>query len=205
MEKTTQIRALLRAITGTDRPVCDFHLMEVMAVKGDLCQARLGDLLLSDIRLASVSGGSDDGLLLTPAVGSMVLVADRSCGMLRELHVVGYAEIASVRFHQGRTTLTADAAGAKAAVGDSRIRIDADGIAFNAGDNGGLVKIEELRRSMDSLQRYCETLKIATVAGLLGVGAGAAANGGTGADKFEEVMATASIRIENMENEKVKH
>lgn len=205
MEKTTQIRALLRAITGTDRPVCDFHLMEVVEVKGDLCQARLGDLLLPDIRLAAIGGGSENGLRLVPALGSIILVADRSGGALRELHVVGYSEIASIRYHQGRTTLVADAEGAEVSVGDTRVRVSDGRIQFDEGDNGGLVKIDELRRTLESLRNYCETLKAAVSAGIGAVGVGASANGGTGAAAFEEAMAAATIRIEDMENEKVTH
>lgn len=205
MDKTTQIRALLRAIAGTDRPVCDFRLMEVVAVEGDLCRARMGDFELPGIRLASIGGGSENGLRIVPARGSIVLVADISCGTLRELNVIGYSEIESIRFHQGRTTLTADAEGAEVSVGDSRVRV-ADGlIRFDGGDNGGLVKIGELRRSLESLKSYCEKLTTAVSLGLRGVGAGTAASGEKGAGEFTAAMSGASIRIEQMENEQVKH
>lgn len=205
MDQTTRIRHLLRTITGTDRPVFDFRLMEVVTVEGDRCRARLGDLEIPGIRLAAIGGGAENGLLLTPAVGSIVLVADLSCGALRELNAVGYSEIASIRFHQGRTMLEADGKGVTATVGGSKVRIEDGLVAFNDGNNGGLVKIEKLEQSLESLQTYCERLKAAVSAGLKGVNAGELASGPLGAEAFESAMTGAAIRIENMENEKIKH
>lgn len=205
MDQTTRIRSLLRTITGTDRPVFDFRLMEVVAVEGDRCRARLGDLEIPGIRLAAIGGGAESGLLITPAEGSIILVADLSCGALRELNAVGYSEIASIRFHQGRTTLEADGKVVTATVGDSKLRIENGTVAINDGNNGGLVKIEELRQSLESLKTYCQQLKEAVTAGLNGVNAGTAASGPLGAEAFKGAMAGAAIRIENMENDKVKH
>lgn len=205
MDQTTRIRSLLRTITGTDRPVFDFRLMEVVAVEGDRCRARLGELEIPGIRLASIGGGSENGLRIVPAVGSIVLVADLSCGALRELNAIGYSEIASISFHQGKTTLEADGTQVTATVGGSRLRIEDGSVAFDEGANGGLVKIEELRQSLESLKGYCETLTAAVAAGLNGVNAGAAASGPLGAEAFEGAMAGAAIRIEHMENQKITH
>ena len=71
MDKPTQIRSLLRSIAGTDRPSFSFRLMEVVGVDGDLCRAKLGDLEIPGIRLSSIDGGSENGLLVVPARGSM--------------------------------------------------------------------------------------------------------------------------------------
>lgn len=205
MDQTTRIRSLLRTITGTDRPVFDFRLMEVVAVEGDRCRARLGELEIPGIRLAAIGGGSENGLLVIPAVGSIILVADLSCGALRELNAVGYSEIASIRFHQGGTTLEADGKVVTATVGGSRLRIEDGSVAFNDGNNGGLVKIEELRQSLESLKTYCQQLKAAVSVGIGGIGEVGTANGASGVTAFEGAMAGATIRIEHMENEKIKH
>lgn len=205
MDKPTQIRSLLRSITETDKPSFSFRLMEVVGVDGDLCQARIDNLEIPDIRLSSIPGGAENGLLIVPAKGSIVLVADISCGNLRELCVIGYSEIESIRFHQGKTTLTVDAEGATLETGGSRMHIEDDKVTFNDGDNGGLVKIEALERSLESLKNYCETLQQAVSAGLNAVGAGAAANGAAGAGAFDTAMASVSIRIEAMENDKIMH
>lgn len=207
MEKNAHIRALLRAIAGTDRERDDFHLLEVVSVDGEECRARLGELEIPGVRLAAVAAGAGakNSLLLTPAAGSVILAADRSRGSLRELHAVGYSEIASVRYREGKTTLEADAEGATLTVGGSRIRITDEGIQFNDGAHAGLVKAAELRRSLESLRRYCEQLRAAAAAGIAAVGAGATANGATGAEAFNETMSGAAIRIEELENEKVTH
>lgn len=205
MDKPTQIRDLLRSIAGTDKPLFSFRLMEVVGVDGDLCRAKIDDFEIPDIRLSSIDGGSDNGLLVVPAKGSIVLVADISCGNLRELCAIGYSEIESIRFHQGKTTITADADGATVEVGNSKMHVEDGKITFNDGVNHGLVKVEELKRTLESLKSYCETLKQAVSSGLTAVGAGPSANGTTGATTFDTAMAAASIRLEEMENDKVIH
>lgn len=205
MDTTTKIRGLLRSITGTDRPTFDFRLMEVVSVDGDLCRAKIGDFEIPDIRLSSVGGGSENGLLVTPAVGSVILVADISCGTLRELNAIGYSEIDSIRFHKGETTVEATAGKVTATVGGSTVDIEGGKIRLGGEENGGMVKIGEVRQTFRSFQTYCETMKAAIAQGIAAVGAGEAANGATGAAAFEGAMAAAAIQVENMENEKVTH
>lgn len=205
MDTTTKIRDLLRSITGTDRPTFDFRLMEVVCVEGDLCRAKIGDFEIPDIRLSSVGGGSENGLLVVPAVGSVILVADISCGTLRELNAIGYSEIDSIRFHKGKTTVEADAERVNATVGGSAIHVEDGKIRLGGESNGGLVKVEEVRQTFRSFQTFCETMKAAIATGIAAVGAGAAANGATGAAAFEEAMSLAAVQVENMENEKVTH
>ncbi len=205
MDKPTQIRSLLRSIAGTDRPSFSFRLMEVVGVDGDLCRAKMGDFEIPDIRLSSIDGGSENGLLVVPAKGSIILVADLSCGSLRELCAIGYSEVESVRCHRGKTTLTADAEGVTVESGSSKLRVEDGKITFNDGANHGLVKVEELKRSLESIKTYCETLKEAVSAGIKAIGAGIGANGTTGATTFDTAMAAASIRLEELENDKITH
>lgn len=94
----------------------------------------------------------------------------------------------------------------KLAVGKTTVEVAPDKeITFNGGGMGGLVKIEELRKSLDSLKSYCETLKTAISAGIAAVGKSTAADGGAGQERFDKAMASAAIKIENMENTKIKH
>ncbi|MCM1351339.1 MAG: hypothetical protein NC250_01220 [Alistipes senegalensis] len=205
MDKSTQIRSLLRSIAGTDKPSFSFRLMEVVGVDGDLCRAKIDDFEIPDIRLSSIDGGSENGLLIVPAEGSIILVADISCGNLRELCAIGYSEIASIRFHQGDTTLSADGRQVEITVGNSKITLENNKIQFNEGAHAGLVKVRELEQSLESIKSYCETLTQAVSSGLKAVGAGAAANGPTGAAAFDSGMTTASIRLEKLENDKITH
>lgn len=91
-------------------------------------------------------------------------------------------------------------------IGDTSVEL-APGkkITINGGELGGLVIIQELRDSLDSLKKYCETLNSATSAGLNAVGAALAANGALGKTAFDGAMASASIEIKNMENKDITH
>lgn len=86
-----------------------------------------------------------------------------------------------------------------------QLKVTADGVEINGGKQGGLVLAAALRRSLESVQRYCETMRTAVAAGLTGVGIGAAVNGGTGAGIFSEQMAAATISLEDLEDKKATH
>lgn len=205
MDNASKIKQLLQQVTGTERPLFLFQPMEVVSVDGDTCRARLGELELPDVRLAAIVGGSGKGLLLKPAIGSIVLVADLSCGELRECAVVGYSEIDSLTYHHGDTVFEADGTSVSASVGEIRVKVTSEGVEINGGEQGGLVLAAALRRSLESIQRYCATMQQAVAAGLSGVGAGAAASGPTGAGIFSEQMAAAAITIEELEDKKATH
>lgn len=68
---------------------------EVMAVNGNTCTVRAGNTILADVWLTAY-GQADNCLLITPAIGSLVLVADLSGGDKRELHVLQYGAIERV-------------------------------------------------------------------------------------------------------------
>lgn len=135
MDKATQIRSLLRSIAGTDKPLFSFRLMEVVEIDGDLCRAKIDDFEIPDIRLSSIDGGSENGLLIVPAEGSIILVADISCGNLRELCAVGYSEIALIRFHQGDTTLSTDGRQVEITVGNSKAKVEEERIELTIGQS----------------------------------------------------------------------
>lgn len=80
-----------------------------------------------------------------------------------------------------------------------------DTIVLRGGGFGGMVKIEELRQSLDSIQQYCEALSSAVSTALSAVGSGSAASGPAGAAAFQNAMAGRSIDIKDMENTEVTH
>lgn len=185
MDKSSKIKGLIRSITGTDRPSFGFRLMEVVSVEGDLCRAKIDDLEIPDIRLSSINGGSENGLLVTPATGSIILVADLSCGNLRELCAVAYSEIESVRFHQGDTTITADGkktevvvggssaivqdADIKLCKGDSSVVVESNNVTIKKGGNSVVVKSDGVVINggtnkglvkIDNLRKSLESLKL---------------------------------------------
>ncbi|MEG0788768.1 MAG: hypothetical protein RSA66_07885 [Muribaculaceae bacterium] len=143
MDKYSKIAGLLRSITGTDRAKFGFWLMEVMSVDGDMCTAKLDMFEVPDIRLSTIKGGSEKGLLITPAVGSIVMVADLSCGELRELAVIGFTEVVSI----------------DAKIGSSKVHI-ADGIVkLNDGNNDGLVNVRNLTSKLNVIEQDINNLK----------------------------------------------
>lgn len=143
MDKYSKIAGLLRSITGTDRPKFGFWLMEVVSVDGDMCSARLGEFEVPDIRLSVIKGGAEKGLLVTPAVGSVVMVADLSCGELRELAVVGFTEVKALEGN----------------IDGTRIRIAGGVVEFNGGGNDGMVNVRSLTAKLNALERDLNNLK----------------------------------------------
>ena len=75
---------------------------EVTKVSGDTCSVRYGDLVFEDVRLRVIAEDSNNSrMLLTPKVGSCMLVADLSGGDKRDferliLFVTGMQNIRDV-------------------------------------------------------------------------------------------------------------
>lgn len=131
MDNASKIKQLLQQITGTEQSVFLFRPMEVVSVEGDTCRARYNELEIPGIRLAAIEGGADGGLLLKPATGSIVLVADLSCGELRECSVIGYSEIEALTYRHGDTTVTMNGSNVSATVGRMQLKVTADGMRVN--------------------------------------------------------------------------
>ncbi|MCD8177984.1 MAG: hypothetical protein LUE98_11390 [Tannerellaceae bacterium] len=151
MDKSSRIKDLVQGIAGTDRKRYPFRLMEVVSVEGDLCRAKMESFEIPGIRLAPIINGSENGVLVTPSKGSIILVADVSNGELRDLVAIAYTEIDSIRVHKGDTTIYADNQSVSVEVGESRIDITDGLIEMNGGENKGLIKIEELTTQLKNL------------------------------------------------------
>lgn len=161
MDKMTQIRQLLRELVGVEKPLHLFQLVEVVSVDGDVCTVKLDTLEIPDVRLSSIVGGAENGVLYTPAVGSVLLVADISCGELRDLVVLAYSEIDSIKVHKGKTTLIIDGEKVDLTVGNSAIKITESLVEFNGGTNKGVVKVADLVSKLNTLEKDINTLKTA--------------------------------------------
>jgi len=94
MGKEAEIKRLLRQIVG-EMGRASF-LAEVVSVTSDVCSVKVGDLTLTDVRLRALADGSDNHLIITPAIGSIVRISDLSMGDMRELYVSGYSDIDSI-------------------------------------------------------------------------------------------------------------
>ena len=134
MGKIQDIKEAIRTIAGKGNGGGLLLVGEVKSVEGESCTVEVAGLELDEVRLTAVNDGGEGKLLLTPKVGSMVLLADMSGGLLRDLAVVGYTNV-------------------------ERIEATCDSIELNGGDNGGLVNIEKLKEWMRNVESDMTTLK----------------------------------------------
>ncbi len=127
MDVYQEIKQKLCQLTGADIDRGLFTA-EVTKVSGDTCSVRYGDLVFEDVRLRVIAEDSNNSrMLLTPKVGSCVLVADLSGGDKRDFAVVMLSEV-------------------------QKVELTADEVKLNGGSNGGLVKIEELTKQLNGLK-----------------------------------------------------
>jgi len=203
MEKSSHIRELLRKITDTDHATFDFMPMEVKSVDGDLCVCLLDDLEIPDVRLVAIPDGSANGLLITPKTGSVVMVADLTAGTLRDLMVVQYTEIESVRFHQGDTTVTADGQKVTVEVGNSTVEVKNGLIKFNDGGNNGLVISQATADKLNAIESDINDLKTAMTGWVPVPQDGGAALKGVIATWLGQQLTPTMAK--DLENEKITH
>lgn len=77
-------------------------LAKVKKVDGQTCVVTIGELELSDVRLRAVVNDEESGILVTPTIGSFVMITDLSNGDKRDWAVVMYSEIDKVEFNRGK-------------------------------------------------------------------------------------------------------
>lgn len=199
------------------------------------CKAEIGNILYEDILLYSIENPDLKGFVFVPAIDSVVLVSrvgndrmfvtsfseiDKVIFTLNDLELIVDAD--NIDLKKGdNITIHVDAeklevtndkvviTGAPdvltATVDGSTIEVKPDVILFNGGDLGGLVKIEELKKNLDSLKMFVETMHAALPGSFSAILAAMSANGALGAQAYNAAMAGQAIQFEDMENEKVKH
>lgn len=101
MNKTREIRELLRRIAGTDKQVQTFFNAQVTEVGDDFCTVKYQELVLEDVRLGAVVDGGQNKLIVKPAIGSQVLIADLSEGTMRDLAVIAWSDVESIIINGG--------------------------------------------------------------------------------------------------------
>ncbi len=178
MDTLSEIKESIKKIASTGGMFRAFTA-KVKSVNGKTCTVELEGLTLTDVRLRAVVNGENSKILVTPKTDSCVLVVDLA-GDLSQLAVVGYSEV-------------------------EKIEVDTDKIIFNGGNNNGLVKIEELKRNLNSLKNYVEAMASAVSTAFSAVGVGTAASGPNGQTVFITDMELRSINFEDMEDTKITH
>lgn len=134
MDELSKIKKSIKKIASENR-INTVFTAKVESVDGETCSLNIDGMVVSDARLRSVINGENSKILITPEIGSCVMVADISAGKFNDFAVIGYSQI-------------------------EKIEIDAnDKIILNGGGNHGLVKIEELTQKLNSIERDINNLK----------------------------------------------
>lgn len=125
MDNLSSIKESIRKIVGGK--VFPAFTAKVDGVDGETCSVSIDGVTLTDVRLRAVVNSEDSKILVTPKVGSYVLLTDLSGGKFTDLAVINYSEV-------------------------DKIEITAtDKIVINGGDNKGLVKIDKLTEKLNDL------------------------------------------------------
>ena len=77
-------------------------LAKVKQVDGQTCTVSIGDLQLNEVRLRAVVNDEESGILVTPKVGSMVMITDLSNSTKRDWAVVMVSEIDKIEINGGK-------------------------------------------------------------------------------------------------------
>jgi len=101
MGKALEIRELLRKICGVDNEGLVFFNATIVSVEDETCTIDRNGLQFTDVRLGAVVDGNANNLIIKPADNSMVLIADLSDGLMRDLAVIGWSEIDTITINGG--------------------------------------------------------------------------------------------------------
>lgn len=102
MNNLRNIRRAIIEIGG--KGSIDVIVAEVTEVTGDSCSVRVGDLEVTGVALRSVIDSSNNAFRLTPAVGSMVLVADHFRD-LTQMTVIALSEVDKIEVGTAQHTI----------------------------------------------------------------------------------------------------
>ena len=101
MAKGSEVRDVIRKICGVDNQGLIFFNAEVVTVDDETCTVKRNGIEHTDVRLAAVVDGNTKNLLIKPKVGSMVLIADLSEGLMRDLAIIGWSEVETITINGG--------------------------------------------------------------------------------------------------------
>jgi hypothetical protein len=125
-----KISGLIKRIAGTQNNALVLFEAKVKSVNAaaQTCTLTRYDTDFENVRLTAGFTGDSD-LLVIPAEGSMVIAADMSAPLMRDIVVLAVSKSA--------------------------------GIVFQGGQNGGLVKVKELTKKLNAIEKEINDLKSA--------------------------------------------
>lgn len=114
MDKAAQVKALLKEIIGAV-PFLPI-LGEVTAVSGETCSVKIASgLELTDVKLKATINGNTDYLLLTPVIGSTVMMLSNT-GTLENMTVIKVDQAQKMEYAQGGLKILADGTDGKVSI-----------------------------------------------------------------------------------------
>jgi hypothetical protein len=140
MDKRAQIARTLGEMLNRSGQA--FFTAQVMSIENNTCTVDYDGLHISDVRLTPTTTEKQDAILLTPAIGSFVLVATLS-GDLNNLCIISMDTIESL----------------KITIGEISVFVDKQGAVFNGGSLGGFVKLGDLVKKINNMESQLNTLK----------------------------------------------
>lgn len=133
MDKTAQLAGQLKNLSLNARQQT-FITAKVVSVQGATCTVAVDSFEISDVRITPTLVKGENRIVLTPDVGSNVLLASQ--GGYSNLYVLAADAISKLEIVSGQTSIVADD----------------QGIVFNGGDLGGMIKIEELTEKLNQMR-----------------------------------------------------
>ncbi len=120
MDKAAEVKKLLRNVVGTQN---NLPLpAEVVSVEGDHCSVKINGLVLTEVKLKATLGAGENQLLVTPKVGSNVLLMSLT-GELDNLTVIKIDEPESIQFTQNGLDFLLDGKDGKVAIQNEEISL----------------------------------------------------------------------------------
>lgn len=178
MNRSKEIKELLKDIVGGN--CLPLVIGEVVSVESETCTVRVaGRVTVGDVRLNASADGNDGNILVKPVVGSIVLMSDLSGGDLRELVVTAWSEIDTVT-----------------------VKLKGD-VIINGGGNEGIVKVIELTKKLNNIEKDINVLKNKFLSWVPTVYDGGAALKALATDwASQQLMET---QQKDIEDERIKH
>ena len=140
--KEQRIRELLKDIVGKERSVMLGSVVSTDENKGLCAVSPVGsEVTINDIRVRSLSD-KGNGIYIIPKKDSKVLI--ENIDGADNYHVLEYGEISKIIYKSSTNKLVIDS--------------ENDEILVNEGKNGGLIKIQDLVKKMNEVEKKLNTV-----------------------------------------------
>ncbi len=120
MDKLSEIKRLIQEIAGTSSNLP--FTAKVKSVEGDTCTVKLSDSLSIPLVRLKATEGINQGLLLSPKVGSKVTLLSSS-GELDDLTVIKVDEIDKIQYQQDDLNVLIDSTDKKVCIKNEQVSL----------------------------------------------------------------------------------